>query len=345
VIRALATWMTWKCAVVDIPLGGGKGGVICNPKEMSEGELERLSRGYIDAIWEFIGPDSDIPAPDVYTNPQIMGWMMDEYSKFKGYCIPAVITGKPLSIGGSLGRTEATGLGVIVTVGEALKHLGLDAKNCRASIMGFGNSAQYCAINFVKLGGEVAAVSYWNNNDQKAYTISKDDGIDPYFLQTITDQYGAIDNLKAKENGYSVEDGDAWLSKEVEVLIPAATETAITEETVKRISPKVRILAEAANGPTTIEADEVLRRNGVFVIPDFLCNAGGVTVSYFEWIQNLNRLYWDEEKVHQRLGEKMTKAFQTVLAESLKRKINMRAAAYIVAIVRVAEAMKLRGWV
>jgi len=345
VVKALAAWMAWKCAVVDIPLGGGKGGVICNPKEMSDGELERLSRGYIDAIWEFIGPDRDIPAPDVYTNPQIMGWMMDEYSKLKGCCMPAVITGKPLCIGGSLGRTGATGFGVIVTVGEALKHLGLDAKNCRASIMGFGNSAQYCATNFVKLGGEVAAVSYWNNNDQKAYTISKDDGIDPYFLQTITDQYGAIDNLKAKENGYSVEDGDAWLSKEVEVLIPAATERAITEETVKRISPKVRILAEAANGPTTIEADEVLRRNGVFVIPDFLCNAGGVTVSYFEWIQNLNRLYWDEAEVHQRLGEKMTKAFQAVLAESLKRKINMRAAAYIVAVVRVAEAMKLRGWV
>lgn len=343
-IRTLAALMTWKAAVVDIPYGGGKGGIVCNPTKMSHGELERLSRSYIDGIWEFIGPGKDIPAPDVYTNPQIMAWMMDEYSKLAGHYSPEVITGKPIAVGGSLGRTGATGFGVVVTVSEALKHLGLDIKNCRASIMGFGNNAQYCAIHFMRLGGKIVAVSYWNNDDKKAYTISKSDGIDPYFLQTITDEYGAINNIKAKAKGYSIEDGDAWLSKEVEVLIPAAMEGAINKETVGRISPKVRILAEAANNPTAIDADEVLSQNGVFVLPDFLCNAGGVVVSYFEWVQSIDKYYWDEMEIHQRLERIMAKAFRDVLSESIKRKINMRLAAYLVAVTRVAEAMRLRGW-
>jgi len=344
-IKTLAFLMTLKAAVVDIPYGGGKGGVICNPNEMSRGELERLSRGYVDRLWKFIGPEEDIPAPDVQTNPQVMAWMMDEYSKIKGYYCPEVITGKPVAVGGSLGRTGATGFGVIVTVREALKHLGLDTKNCRASIMGFGNNAQYCAIHFVELGGKVVAVSYWDNSDKRAYTLSKDNGIDPYFLQTITGQYGAINSAKAKENGYVIEDGNAWLSKEVEILIPAAMEGVITQETVKKISPKVRILAEAANSPTTAEADEILNRNKVFVIPDILCNAGGVVVSYFEWVQCIDKCYWCKEEVRQRLDSYMTKAFQDVLSESLKSKVKMRTATHVVAVTRVAEAMKLRGWV
>lgn len=344
-VRALAAWMTWKAALVDIPYGGAKGGVICDPRELSERELERLSRGYIRALGEFIGPEKDIPAPDVSTDPQIMAWMMDEYSKMRGYNSPAVITGKPIGIGGSLGRTGATGFGVVVTVREALQAVGLAAEDCRASIMGFGNVAQHCAINFTRLGGKVIAVSCWDPYDKRAYTISKDDGVDAYFLQTITDRYGTIDAMKAKENGYKIEDGDAWLAKDVEVLIPAALEGVITGDTADRISSKVKIVAEAANGPVTPEADEVLSKRRIFQIPDFLCNAGGVTVSYFEWVQNITNYYWDEDEINRKLDQTMTKAFHAVLEMHEERKIHMRLAAYLVAVQRVAQAMKLRGWV
>ena len=334
VVKALAAWMTWKCAVVDIPLGGGKGGVICNPKEMSDGELERLSRGYIDAIWEFIGPDRDIPAPDVYTNPQIMGWMMDEYSKFKGCGIPGVITGKPLSIGGSPGRDDATARGGVYTIIEAAKHLDFDLPAATVAIQGYGNAGSYAAILLNDIAGaKIVAVS-----DSKSGIYNKQ-GLDPHKVLRHKMETGSVINFPQTEN---ISDSELMELK-VDILGPAGLETVITEENAPKI--KAKIVAELANGPTTPEADEVLYQNGVFVIPDLLCNAGGVTVSYFEWIQNLNRLYWDEAEVHQRLGEKMTKAFQAVLAESLKRKVNMRAAAYIVAVVRVAEAMKLRGWV
>ena len=334
VVKALAAWMTWKCAVVDIPLGGGKGGVICNPKEMSDGELERLSRGYIDAIWEFIGPDRDIPAPDVYTNPQIMGWMMDEYSKFKGCGIPGVITGKPLSIGGSPGRDDATARGGVYTLIEAAKHLDFDLPAATVAIQGYGNAGSYAAILLNDIAGaKIVAVS-----DSKSGIYNKQ-GLDPHKVLRHKMETGSVINFPQTEN---ISDSELMELK-VDILGPAGLETVITKENAPKI--KAKIVAELANGPTTPEADEVLYQNGVFVIPDLLCNAGGVTVSYFEWIQNLNRLYWDEEEVHQRLSEKMTKAFQAVLAESLKRKVNMRAAAYIVAVVRVAEAMKLRGWV
>ena len=334
VVKALAAWMTWKCAVVDIPLGGGKGGVICNPKEMSDGELERLSRGYIDAIWEFIGPDRDIPAPDVYTNPQIMGWMMDEYSKFKGCGIPGVITGKPLSIGGSPGRDDATARGGVYTLIEAAKHLDFDLPAATVAIQGYGNAGSYAAILLNDIAGaKIVAVS-----DSKSGIYNKQ-GLDPHKVLRHKMETGSVINFPQTEN---ISDSELMELK-VDILGPAGLETVITEENAPKI--KAKIVAELANGPTTPEADEVLYQNGVFVIPDLLCNAGGVTVSYFEWIQNLNRLYWDEAEVHQRLGEKMTKAFQAVLAESLKRKVNMRAAAYIVAVVRVAEAMKFRGWV
>ncbi|MGQ9495146.1 MAG: Glu/Leu/Phe/Val family dehydrogenase [Thermoanaerobaculaceae bacterium] len=345
-VRALATWMTWKCAVADIPLGGGKGGVVVDPATLSVGEKERLCRGWVQQMWKNIGPRMDVPAPDVGTNPQMMAWMMDEYSKLKGEYVPGVITGKPLGAGGSLGRTEATGFGVIYTVREAARHLGLDLAGKRAAIQGFGNVAQYAAIGFIEmLKGKVVAVSCWDRHDNKAYTYCKDDGIDPAFLQSITDAYGTIDKAQAQAAGYKVEDGNAWLSKEVEVLIPAAVEGVITGETVHAISPTVRILAEGANGPTTPEADQVLHRRGIFVIPDFLCNAGGVTCSYFEQVQNDMNYYWPKEEVLRRLDEKISGAFQAVLAKSQEKKVYMRNAAYMVAIDRVVQAMKLRGWV
>jgi len=334
VVKALAAWMTWKCAVADIPLGGGKGGVICNPKEMSSGELERLSRAYIDAIWEFIGPDRDIPAPDVYTNPQIMGWMMDEYSKLKGCSIPGVITGKPLSIGGSLGRDDATARGGVYTIIEAAKHLGIDLSTATVAIQGYGNAGSHAAILLNDIAGaKIVAIS-----DSKGGIYNKQ-GLGLHKVLKHKMETGSVINFPQTENISNSE----LLELKVDILSPAGLETVITEKNASEI--KAKIVAELANGPTTPEADKVLYQNKVFVIPDFLCNAGGVTVSYFEWVQSLYRLYWDEKEVHQRLGEKMTKAFQTVLAESLKRKVNMRSAAYIVAVIRVAEAMKLRGWV
>ena len=345
-VRALSMWMTWKCAVADIPLGGGKGGVDVDPSTLSDGEKERLVRGYVKAIWKNIGPRQDVPAPDVGTTPQMMGWMMDEYSAIVGNYTPGVITGKPLGGGGSEGRTEATGFGVIFTIREAMKHLGIDPTTTTASIQGFGNVAQYASIGFGKfLGGKVICVSCWDRSDRKSYTFTKEDGIDPVFLKTITDLYGTFDKDKAREAGYLIEDGNAWISKDVDVLIPAALEGQITADTVHSISTQVKILAEAANGPTTPEADKVLIERGVFVIPDFLCNAGGVTVSYFEAVQNDQNFYWNVDEVRDRLDQKMTSAFSSVLQMSLNRNVFTRDAAYMVAIDKVVKAMKLRGWI
>jgi len=345
-VRALAMWMTWKCAVADIPLGGGKGGVIIDPATLSASEKERLVRGYIDQMWRNIGPRQDVPAPDVGTTPQMMGWMMDEYSKLVGQYTPGVITGKPLGSGGSLGRTEATGYGVIYTVREAMKHLGLDSTQSVAAVQGFGNVAQYAAIGFIEqLGGKVICVSYWDREDRKSYTVSKQDGIDPHFLMTITDQYGSIDKKKAREAGYSIEDGDVWITKEADVLIPAALEGQINADTVTKIHPRVKLIAEGANGPTTPEADEVIKQRDIFVIPDFLCNSGGVITSYFEGVQNDMNFYWSKDEVLQRLDNRITVAFHSVLDMSKKEDVNMRDAAYMVAIDRVVKAMQLRGWI
>ena len=345
-VRALATWMTWKCAVANIPLGGGKGGVIVDPAILTNTEKEGLCRGYIQKIWREIGPRRDIPAPDVGTTPQMMGWMMDEYSKLSGEYTPGVITGKPVGSGGSLGRTEATGFGVIFTIREAMKKMKIDPSKCSASIQGFGNVAQYAAIGFTTfLKGKVMAVSYWDRDDRTSYTIGHSKGIDPIFLQSITNQYGAIDKEKAKSAGYEIEEGIGWISKNVDVLIPAAIEGQINAETVGMISDKVKIIAEGANGPTTLEADEQLKKRGVFVLPDFLCNAGGVTVSYFESVQNDMNYYWPQNEVLQRLDEKMTIAFQSVYEMYEKEKVFMRDAAYMVAINRVVKAMQLRGWI
>jgi glutamate dehydrogenase (NAD(P)+) len=345
-VRALATWMTWKCAVADIPLGGGKGGVVVDPATLSTGEKERLCRGWVQAMWRNLGPRIDVPAPDVGTTPQMMGWMMDEYSKLVGQYTPGVFTGKPLGGGGSEGRTEATGYGVIYCVREAMKHLKMDPTKCVAAIQGFGNVAQYAAIGFVEiLGGKVACVSCWDRKDKTSYTYSHKDGINPRFLLSITDQYGTIDKDKAVAAGYTVEDGGAWISKEADVLIPAALEGQVNAETVKKMSSRVRIVAEGANGPCTPEADEFFKQNNIFNIPDFLCNAGGVTTSYFESVQNDMNFYWTKEEVLQKLDTKLTQAFHAVLEMSEKEKVYMRDAAYMVAIDRVVKAMQLRGWV
>lgn len=344
-IRALAMLMTWKCAVADIPLGGGKGGVAVDPSTLSTGEQERLCRGWIDQIWKNIGPRLDVPAPDVGTTPQMMGWMMDEYTKLVGEYTPGVITGKPVGAGGSAGRTEATGYGVVFTLREAMAHLGIDPSGTTAALQGFGNVAQYAAIGFTEmLGGRVVAVSCWDHADKTAHTFSRDQGLDPRVLQSLTDVYGSIDKDRARQAGYAVEDGDAWLAKPVDVLIPAALEVQITGQTVGRIHERVRIIAEGANGPTTLEADEVLAGRGVFIVPDFVCNAGGVTVSYFESVQNDYNYYWSGEEVLRRLDQKMVTAFRAVLDVAEKEKVSMRDAAYMVAIDRVVRAMQFRGW-
>ncbi|MBS3754012.1 MAG: Glu/Leu/Phe/Val dehydrogenase, partial [Anaerolineales bacterium] len=263
-----------------------------------------------------------------------------------GEYTPGVITGKPVGGGGSLGRTEATGFGVIYTVREAMDHLGLDSTQSVAAIQGFGNVAQYAAIGFVDfLGGKVACVSYWDSDDQAPRTVSHPEGVDPRFLQSITNTYGMIDKQKAEEAGYVIEPGDAWISKEADVLIPAALEGQVNGDSVKDISERVKILAEGANGPTTPEADEILKKKDIFVIPDFLCNAGGVTVSYFEAVQNDMNFYWPREEVLTKLDDKMTKAFQDVLEMSTGEEVFMRDAAYMVAIEKIVKAMELRGWI
>ncbi len=345
-VRALAAWMTWKTAVVDLPLGGGKGGIICNPNAMSPGELERLSRAYIRQVGRILGDDVDVPAPDVYTNAQIMSWMLDEYEVIMRRHVPGVITGKPLPLGGSAGRPPATGIGAVVTIREALNRLGIDSAATTVAIQGFGNVAQSAAINYIDmLGGKVMCVACWDHKDRKAYTYTKTDGIDPRFLMTISDAYGTIDKEAAVKAGYEVLDGDTWLEMDVDVLLPAAIENVITKETVGKISSQVKVMAEAANGPTTPDADKVLEEKGVYVIPDFLCNAGGVTVSYFEQVQNAYGYYWKEDVVYERLDEKMTTAFNAVHETAEKYEIYNRMAAYVVAVQRVAEACRLRGWV
>jgi len=333
-VRALAAWMTWKCALVDIPLGGGKGGIICNPKELSQGELERLSRTYIDKVFQFIGPDQDIPAPDVYTTPQIMSWMMDEYSKIAGKNQFGVITGKPMCIGGSVGRTDATARGGWYCVREAAKEFGIDLKGATVAIQGYGNAGYYAALlGQTIFGSTIVAVS-----DSKG-GIYNPAGLDAQAVYKHKAQTGSVINFPGSE---PITNEDL-LELDVDILVPAALEHVITGENAAKI--RAKIVAEAANGPTTPEADDILYEKGVHVIPDFLCNAGGVTVSYFEMAQNFNRYCWTEEEVHERLDERMTAAYHATLRGSKKYDVNMRRSAYVVAIERVVEAMQTRGWV
>ncbi len=333
-VRALAAWMTWKTAVVDIPLGGGKGGIICDPKAMSAGELERLSRAYIRQVGRISGEEVDVPAPDVYTTPQIMAWMMDEYSFMRGYNVPGVITGKPLPLGGSKGRGDATARGGMYCVRETAKVIGLDTNGATMAIQGFGNAGQFAAtLGIELLGAKIVAVS-----DSKG-GIYDADGLDPDKVIVHKQQTGSVVGY-----GGATSVGNAELLElDVDILAPAALENQITGANAANI--KATIVAELANGPTTPEADDVLYENGVYVIPDFLCNAGGVTVSYFEQVQNAYNFYWDVDLVHERLDKKMTTAYHAVDQTAKTYQINNRMAAYVVAVQRVAEACRLRGWV
>lgn len=344
-IRALSMWMTWKCSVVDIPLGGGKGGIICDPRNLTEREQEQLCRGFVRQMSRNLGPFLDVPAPDVMTSAKHMLWMLDEYETIHGGRYPGFITGKPVGMGGSLGRTEATGFGVIYVLREALKKLNIDITTTTASIQGYGNVAQHAAKLYEQLGGKVIAISCWDNNDKKAYTFRKKDGLDINALLEITDAYGCIAKDKAIEMGCELLPGDAWLEQDVDILIPAALENQITAENVGKISPQVKVLAEGANGPTTPDADDILKERNIFVIPDFLANAGGVTCSYFEQVQCNMNYFWEKEEVMEKLDTKMTSAFNSVYQLAMDKELYMRDAAYIIAINRVAEAVKNRGWV
>ncbi len=333
-VKALAAWMTWKCAVVDIPLGGGKGGVICNPKELSNAELERLSRAYVRQVARILGPEMDIPAPDVYTTPQIMAWMADEYSVIRGQNEFGVITGKPLALGGSRGREDATARGGMCCIREASRVLGLETRGATMAIQGFGNAGQFAAtLGQELLGAVIVAVS-----DSRG-GIYNPNGLKPQDVIAYKKRTGC---LTGYPDAAPISNADL-LELDVDILVPSALENVITAENAPRI--RARISAELANGPTTPEADYILQRNGVYVIPDFLCNAGGVTVSYFEMVQNAYDRYWSEKTVHERLDEKMTTAFHAVHDKAQELGVHNRLAAYSVAVGRVAEAVKLRGWV
>ncbi len=333
-VKALAAWMTWKTAVVDVPYGGGKGGVVCNPKELSQSELERIARGFVRAVGRFIGPEVDIPAPDVYTTPQIMAWMMDEYATIVGYNAPGVITGKPIPLGGSLGRGDATARGAVYCILEAAEVLGVDLEGATVAIQGYGNAGYYCATLMRELAGsKVVAVT-----DSRG-GIYDPEGIDPEKVFQHKRDTGSVTGF----GGPKAITNEEVLELDVDVLIPAAIENVITASNAANV--KARIVAEAANGPTTPEADEILHKSDRYVIPDFLCNAGGVTVSYFEWVQNIGGFYWTIEEVHQRLREKMVKAFGDVHTMAQQANVDNRTGAYLVSVQRVAEAMRLRGWV
>ncbi len=330
-VKALAAWMTWKCSIADIPFGGAKGGVICNPKEMSQGELERLSRGYIRKIADIIGPDRDIPAPDVYTNPQIMAWMLNEYETIVRKNVPAVITGKPLELGGSKGRTKATGFGVAINIREAAKKIGLDLNGAKVAIQGFGNVGMYAAKSLEEMGAKIIALSDSKGGIYNQNGISVEDAL------KHKKETGALNGLEGTKEITNEE----LLELECDVLVPAALENQITKENAGEI--KAKIIAEAANGPTTPDADEILYKNDKFLIPDILCNAGGVIVSYFEWIQNRTGDYWTEEDVDKKLDEKLTLAFSQMAEIAEKEKVDNRTAAYMIAMKRVVDAMKLKG--
>jgi glutamate dehydrogenase (NAD(P)+) len=330
-VKALAMWMTWKCAVVGIPYGGAKGGVVCDPKQMSSQQLETLTRRYTTEIMILIGPDRDIPAPDVNTNAQTMAWIMDTYSMHAGHTALAVVTGKPLSIGGSEGRNEATARGAVYTIIEAAKHLGLDLEGARVVVQGYGNAGYFSAKIMHELGATVVGVSDTGGGIHSAK------GLDPHKVEVFKKEHGTVTGFPGTEKVTNAE----LLELDCDVLIPAAIENQIGEHNAPRI--KAKVIAEAANGPTSPEADRILFDRGAFLIPDILCNAGGVTVSYFEWVQDLQNLFWREATINARLKEVMVRSFADVLEMSKKHKIDMRTAAYMVAVHRVAEATLTRG--
>ncbi|HAU33922.1 MAG TPA: glutamate dehydrogenase, partial [Lysinibacillus sp.] len=331
-VKALSMWMTLKCGIVDLPYGGGKGGVICDPRQMSMGEIERLSRGYVRAVSQIVGPTKDIPAPDVFTNAQIMAWMMDEYSRMDEFNSPGFITGKPLVLGGSQGRDRATAQGVTIVIEEAAKKRGIDIKGARIVIQGFGNAGSFLAKFMHDLGAKVIGIS-------DAYGALHDpEGLDIDYLLDRRDSFGTVTTLF--ENTISNKE---LLELDCDILVPAAIENQITADNAHNI--KANIVVEAANGPTTAEATKILTERGILLVPDVLASAGGVTVSYFEWVQNNQGYYWTEEEVEERLYKKMVEAFDNVYTTATTRNINMRLAAYMVGVRRTAEASRFRGWV
>lgn len=331
-VKALSMWMTLKCGIVDLPYGGGKGGVICDPRQMSMGEIERVSRGYVRAVSQIVGPTKDIPAPDVFTNAQIMAWMMDEYSRMDEFNSPGFITGKPIVLGGSQGRDRATAQGVTIVIEEAAKKRGIDIKGARVVIQGFGNAGSFLAKFMSDLGAKVIGIS-------DAYGALHDpEGLDIDYLLDRRDSFGTVTTLF--ENTIS---NTELLELDCDILVPAAIENQITADNAHNI--KASIVVEAANGPTTSEATKILTERGILLVPDVLASAGGVTVSYFEWVQNNQGYYWTEEEVEERLYKKMVDAFENVYTTATTRNINMRLAAYMVGVRRTAEASRFRGWV
>ena len=330
-VTALAAWMTWKCAVAHIPFGGGKGGIVCDPTRMSRRELEALTRRYVAEIIDAIGPEKDVPAPDVNTNDQVMAWIMDTYSMHVGHTATAVVTGKPIEMGGSLGRREATGRGVMIATREAAKHLGLDINGATVAIQGFGNVGSVSAERLAAIGARIVAVTDWKGG------VHNERGLDVGKLVAHVQQQKTVAGFAG---GDPLANEDLW-ALDVDVLIPAALENQITLENAPQI--RAKIVSEGANGPTTPEAHRHLHERGVFVIPDILANAGGVTTSYFEWVQDRYGYFWEESEVNERLEKKMCEAFDDVLQTSLRYKVDMRTAAYIVAISRVGTVTRMRG--
>lgn len=330
-VRALTMWMSFKVAVVGLPYGGGKGGIIVNPKELSEGELERLSRGYVRAIWQIIGPDQDIPAPDVNTTPQTMAWMVDEYEKITGRSVPGVFTGKPIAIGGSYGRNEATGRGTVFAIREAARHIGIPLKGARVAIQGFGNAGTFTGLLLEEMGAKVVAVS-----DSRG-GIASENGFSLADVMAYKKRTGSVVGFP----GAVAVDQIGVLTADCEILVPAALENQISGPVAEQV--RARIVAEAANGPTTPEGDAMLARRGIFLIPDILANAGGVTVSYFEWVQNQSAYYWSEAEVNAKLEQKIVQSFNDILEIVKSRKALPRTAAYMYAIKRISEALRVRG--
>jgi len=331
-VKALSMWMSLKCGIVDLPYGGGKGGIICDPRNMSLYELERLSRGYVRAVSQIVGPTKDIPAPDVYTNPQIMAWMMDEYSRIQEFDSPGFITGKPLVLGGSAGREAATAQGVTICIEEAAKRKGIELKGASVIIQGFGNAGSFLAKFMIEAGAKVVGIS------DALGALYDPNGLDIEYLLDRRDSFGTVTNLFT-----NVISNKELLEKPCDILVPAAISNQITIDNAHNI--QASIVVEAANGPTTLEATKILTERGILLVPDVLASAGGVSVSYFEWVQNNQGYYWSEEEVAEKLRDKMVRSFDSVYQTSVNRQVNMRLAAYMVGIRKMAEASRFRGWV
>ncbi|HKY83806.1 MAG TPA: Glu/Leu/Phe/Val dehydrogenase [Anaerolineales bacterium] len=343
-IRALAMLRTWACAVVDLPLGGSMGGIACDPHDLSQLEQERLCRGWVRQLAQNLGPTWDVPGPDLRTSSQHMLWMLDEYETLQTARVPGFVTGKPVGMGGSLGRKEANGYGVIITVREALRDMDLSVGDTTASVQGFGNVAQHAIALYHQLGGRVECVSCWDHQSGASLAYRKRSGIELQELQSISNSFGEIDRPQAEARGYEVLPGEAWLEQEVDLLIPAALETQITAENAGRIGTRVKIIAEGASAPITPDAAALLQTRGVLVIPDVLASAGGLVCSYFEQVQGNMNYYWRQDEVLGKLDVQMTDAYLAVRARARDRSLGLREAAHVIAVARVAQACQERGW-